>query len=213
MVTGGEMVDVQICDQEIEQAFCYSASPSAMACSANIADIVYVCPESFDPARRRAIAAGDRGAEPQAAAGKRPFLLIGPGRWGSADPWLGIPVQWSDISGVGAIIEVRSEQMRADSSQGSHFFQNITSLGIPYLTLNLTEVSERAAESHDGKMIFSTRTGSTASRVIQEGRYVRHVRLSKALYHEVQRGVGEAVHFSLSKNATSGLEEQFDVSL
>ncbi len=66
---------------------------------------------------------------------KRPYLLIGPGRWGSADRWLGIPVQWRNISGVGAIIELKNSQIHADPSQGSHFFQNITSLGIPYITV------------------------------------------------------------------------------
>ncbi len=66
---------------------------------------------------------------------KRPYLLIGPGRWGSADPWLGIPVQWQDISGVGAIVELRNDKIKADPSQGSHFFHNITSMGIPYVTV------------------------------------------------------------------------------
>ena len=64
----------------------------------------------------------------------RPYLLVGPGRWGSADRWLGIPVSWADISGVGAMIEIRNKQLNADPSQGSHFFQNITSLGIPYIS-------------------------------------------------------------------------------
>jgi hypothetical protein len=62
--------------------------------------------------------------------------LIGPGRWGSADRWLGIPVNWHDISGVGAIIEAATEKLKAEPSQGSHFFQNITSLGIGYLTIS-----------------------------------------------------------------------------
>jgi hypothetical protein len=66
---------------------------------------------------------------------KRKYLLIGPGRWGSADRWLGIPVNWHDISGVGGIIETTNDNLKADPFQGSHFFQNITSLGIGYLTV------------------------------------------------------------------------------
>ena len=69
------------------------------------------------------------------AAESRSYLLIGPGRWGSADPWLGIPVVWQDISGVGAIVEESYRSMSADPSQGSHFFHNITSLGISYFTI------------------------------------------------------------------------------
>ena len=64
----------------------------------------------------------------------RTQVLIGPGRWGSADPWLGIPVEWPQISSVAAIIETRHANLTADPSQGSHFFHNLTTLGIPYLS-------------------------------------------------------------------------------
>ncbi len=60
------------------------------------------------------------------------YLLIGPGRWGTADPWLGIPVKWNGITEAHTIIETNSEKLHADPSQGSHFFHNITSLGINY---------------------------------------------------------------------------------
>ncbi len=69
------------------------------------------------------------------ASGRR-YLLIGPGRWGTADRWLGIPVKWHQISGAGGIVEIRDERIQADPSQGSHFFQNIASLGIPYITID-----------------------------------------------------------------------------
>ena len=60
---------------------------------------------------------------------------MGPGRWGSFDRWLGIPVKWRDISGVGAMVEIRNQSLKADPSHGSHFFHNITANGIPYLTI------------------------------------------------------------------------------
>ena len=63
------------------------------------------------------------------------YVLIGPGRWGSSDRWLGIPVVWNDISNVGVMVETSIESIKADPSQGSHFFQNITSLGISYITV------------------------------------------------------------------------------
>jgi hypothetical protein len=99
------------------------------------------------------------------------YLLVGPGRWGSADRWLGIPVQWRNISGVGAIIELRNEKLKADPSQGSHFFQNITSLGIHYITVT---------ESSDSDDYFDWEwVGSLP--VIQETTFLRHVRVERPL--------------------------------
>ena len=68
-------------------------------------------------------------------------MLAGPGRWGSKDRWLGIPVEWQDISGVRAMVEIRTEKLQAEPSQGTHFFQNITSMGIHYITV--TEGQDR----------------------------------------------------------------------
>jgi hypothetical protein len=135
MVSGGEMVDVQICDYEVQQAFCFIGSSLGHGFF-SMADIVYVSPDTFDVSKTRTIAGEIGEINRRLRRDKQPFLLIGPGRWGSADPFLGIPVQWADISGVAAIIEVRNGKIRAEPSQGTHFFQNITSLGIPYLTLN-----------------------------------------------------------------------------
>jgi hypothetical protein len=64
------------------------------------------------------------------------YLLIGPGRWGSSDPWLGVPVIWSDISETRMIVETAIPGYRIEPSQGTHFFQNITSLGVGYLTID-----------------------------------------------------------------------------
>jgi hypothetical protein len=64
------------------------------------------------------------------------YLLIGPGRWGSSDPWLGIPVLWSDISEARLIVETAIAGYQIEPSQGTHFFQNITSLGVGYLTID-----------------------------------------------------------------------------
>ena len=136
MVTGGEMADVQICDHERKSAFCHVSKSLGHGSFSNMADIIYVCPESFDGTKTMEMAKEIGLMNRRLVSNNKPFLLIGPGRWGSADPWLGIPVQWGDISGVAAIIEVQGDKIRADPSQGTHFFQNITSLGIPYLSLH-----------------------------------------------------------------------------
>ncbi len=135
MVTGGEHADVAICTRDVDRAFCFSRSCLGHGRFGNMADILVVRPDSFDAGATRTIAGEVNVLNAKLQAEGRSYLLIGPGRWGSADPWLGIPVQWRDIAGVGAIIELQNESLHADPSQGSHFFQNITSLGIPYLTI------------------------------------------------------------------------------
>ena len=64
------------------------------------------------------------------------YILVGPGRWGSSDPWLGIPVNWSQISAARLIVESGLENYRIDPSQGTHFFQNLTSFRVGYFTVN-----------------------------------------------------------------------------
>jgi CheY-like chemotaxis protein len=128
-------LEVEITEGEIRQALCYSKQALGNGRSCEISDIVYVKPDTFKVEDTLQIAEEIGRINADLAGGDRPYFLIGPGRWGSADRWLGIPVRWRQISGVGAIIELRNDQLRADPSQGSHFFQNITSLGIPYMTI------------------------------------------------------------------------------
>lgn len=66
----------------------------------------------------------------------RGYILVGPGRWGSSDPFLGIPVKWQQITEARVIVECGLERFRVEPSQGTHFFQNVTSLGVGYLTIN-----------------------------------------------------------------------------
>ena len=68
-------------------------------------------------------------------AGKN-YVLVGPGRWGSSDPWLGVPVKWPHISAAKVIVEAGLDNYRVDPSQGTHFFQNLTSFGVGYFTVN-----------------------------------------------------------------------------
>lgn len=172
MVTGGERADVQICDHEISQSFGFSHNALGHGNFEYMADIVYVDSEGFNPAYSIEIASEIGLINRKLVNESRPFLLIGPGRWGSADHWLGIPVQWHDISGVGAIIELRSKTLRADPSQGSHFFQNITSLGIPYLTVTEGNSLERLRENEflDWKWLKTQHH-------VGKYKYVSHVRL------------------------------------
>lgn len=181
MVTGGELVDVQICDHEIRNGFCYVNQALGHGSYDHIRDIVYVHPDSFDGSKTAQMAFEIGGINRKLAHKQIPFLLIGPGRWGSSDPWLGIPVQWADISGVAGIIEVRNDKIMADPSQGTHFFQNITSLGIPYLTLNeysVMSASKNGNNENRAKDFFDWAWLEVQPHK-QSGTFIRHVRLEK----------------------------------
>ncbi|HEY7726857.1 MAG TPA: hypothetical protein VID50_00220, partial [Candidatus Eisenbacteria bacterium] len=104
-----------------------------------VRDVVFVRRDRFDARHTREIAAEvDRMNQALVEAG-RPYLLIGFGRWGSADPWLGIPVRWPQISGARAIVEAGLPSMTVDMSQGAHFFHNLVSLHVAYFSVPAQE--------------------------------------------------------------------------
>ena len=127
--------DINITDEERNRAFCLSHMALGNTADDGIGDVVYVRPDTFDPAKTREIAEEISRINASLKAAGRKYILIGPGRWGSSDHWLGIPVNWESISQVGTIVETTHPLMKADPSQGSHFFHNIIALGINYLTL------------------------------------------------------------------------------
>jgi hypothetical protein len=136
MTARAESGRVTIHAEECERAFCYTDKALGNALKEDMADILFVRPDTFDPAQTAKIAREIGKFNARLVRDGCKYLLIGPGRWGSADRWLGIPVTWADISGVGAIVESASDRLSADPSQGSHFFHNITTMGINYITLS-----------------------------------------------------------------------------
>jgi hypothetical protein len=135
MSAGEEHLDVAISDADVAEALCYSTHALGHGRKQTLADIVFVRPDTFDPKDTAAIARDIAAINDRLSTQNRPYLLMGPGRWGSFDHWLGIPVKWRDIDGVGAIVEIRNQSLKADPSHGSHFFHHITTNGIPYLTV------------------------------------------------------------------------------
>ncbi|HNY03678.1 MAG TPA: phosphoenolpyruvate synthase, partial [Bacteroidales bacterium] len=101
-----------------------------------ISDLVYIRPESFDPAKSHDIAARLDKINARFMQEKRYYVLVGPGRWGSSDPWLGMPVKWPQICNARLIVESGLDHYRIDPSQGTHFFQNLTSFRVGYFTIN-----------------------------------------------------------------------------
>jgi CheY-like chemotaxis protein len=135
-----------VVSRESEQLNVDNIDPQKLICSSNqvlgngvltgIHDIVFVDYHLFDRARSREVAKEVSSFNNLLINAKRPFLLIGVGRWGSLDPWLGIPVNWEQIAGAKAIIETGFKEMSVEPSQGSHFFQNITSFMVGYFSVN-----------------------------------------------------------------------------
>ena len=135
-----------------------------------IHDVVYVAPGRFDRGATMAVAAEVAQFNTRLKQAGRPYLLIGPGRWGSSDRWLGIPVRWEQISGAQVIVETDLTDFKVTPSEGTHFFQNLTSFQVGYLTVN---------EGRPHTVCHWERLESLPA--VTEGRYVRHVRLEAPL--------------------------------
>ena len=190
IVTAGEGRKVEISEKDREAAVFYSSQSLGNGLFHNMQDIVYVKPENFDTSVTRDIASEIGKINRSLDKEGRSFLLVGFGRWGSADPWLGIPVKWNDISGVGAIVEIQGHGVAAEPSQGSHFFHNITSLGIPYLMV------QEAAGDEAGNSVGMKGVDwgwLKDMKVIEETEHVRHVRLDNPFVLKVDGQASESV--------------------
>lgn len=135
MTDRDELADVVITDEEKAAAVSFSAHALGNVKGLPVKHILYVKPDTFDVKNTREIAREIGRMNALMADQKEKYLLLGPGRWGSADRWLGIPVTWEEISEVCGIIESSHKELKADPSQGSHFFHNITALGINYISI------------------------------------------------------------------------------
>ena len=182
IVQGLEFCDITVSDTEVEQAIICSNSTLGNGTIEDITDIVYIKPENFNPSKTEEIARELDELNDKFIKEDKHFILIGPGRWGSADPWLGIPVKWSQISQAKVIIEHGLKGFHIDPSQGSHFFQNITHLKVIYMTIN--------PYLNDGKIDIE-RLNKIKS--VYEDELLRHVRLNKNLFLKANGATGKAV--------------------
>lgn len=126
---------VNLDDIDAEEVFCRSQRAMGHGIIEGIKDILYVKPQNLDFNTSKLIAQEIGLHSQKLHQNNIPFMLIGPGRWGSQDPHLGIPVKWAQISGVRVIVETGLKDRSVDPSDGTHFFQNLTALKIGYLTL------------------------------------------------------------------------------
>ena len=123
-------------DLSREDAIIMSDSALGNGLIRGIRDIIYIKPESFKSTNNEKIVDLLDRLNDSFIREARNYILIGPGRWGSTDPWLGIPIKWPHISQARVIVESGLPNYRIDPSQGTHFFQNITSFRVGYFTIN-----------------------------------------------------------------------------
>jgi hypothetical protein len=198
MGRGGELSDFGflqmrplICLREAEDLAIESVEPAAILCRSshvlgnghidNICDVVVVDYESFHRSDSLEVAEIVARLNAELVRTNTSYILIGVGRWGSKDPWLGIPVTWDQVSGARVIVEAGFRDMRVTPSQGSHFFQNLTAFHIAYFTVN--------PDLGDGLVDWKW-FGKQPP--LQEFGAVRHIRLDAPLTVAISgtRGVG-----------------------
>lgn len=155
----------------------------------DITDIIYLRRDTFDVLRTREMAATIREWNARMRQEGRQYLLIGYGRWGSQIPTLGVPVQWSDISEAKAIAECSLENFRIEPSQGSHFFQNMTSFNVGYMNI---DPWARPDDCYDAEALDHMQA-------IEETDLVRHIRLDQPLEMYID-GFGNKAMVSLGLN-------------
>ncbi|MCU0460798.1 MAG: phosphoenolpyruvate synthase [Bacteroidales bacterium] len=136
IVHSDETYNINLDNIKKEQTIIFSESALGHGIFKGIYDIVYVKPDSFNAAQNKDTVAIIENLNSKFMKQSAGYVLIGPGRWGSTDPWLGIPVKWPQISAARIIIESGLKNYRIDPSQGTHFFQNLTSFRVGYFTIN-----------------------------------------------------------------------------
>jgi CheY-like chemotaxis protein len=136
IVNRNEVIDEDLSQIPRDRTLLYSSAALGHGVSSDIHDVVYVKSKGFDPSRNTVVAGEIEQINRLFVEQDRSYILIGTGRWGSEDPWLGIPVKWPHISRARVIAECSFENYRIEPSQGTHFFQNLTSHGVGYFTVN-----------------------------------------------------------------------------
>ena len=162
--------DLTIGDVDALDLICQSTKVLGNGRIENLQDIVVVDSQRFERSRSQEVARAVAHFNAVLSAENRPYLLIGVGRWGSNDPWLGIPVEWDEISGARAIVEAGFHDFRVTPSQGSHFFQNLTAFQVGYFTVN--------PDAGEGSVDWQWLTEQPA---LEEQGCVRHLQFSQPM--------------------------------
>lgn len=136
IVDNKEIMDEDLTQVSNEETILSSTSVLGHGIVTDVQDIIYVKSGAFNSSNNQLIAYEIEKLNRRFTEEEKNYVLVGPGRWGSSDHWLGIPVKWPHISNARVIVECGLENYRVDPSQGTHFFQNLTSFGVGYFTIN-----------------------------------------------------------------------------
>jgi len=170
IVNSDETYNINLEKVKYEKSIVFSESALGNGAFKGIHDLVYVKPESFNAALNKDVAILIENINTSFIKKGLGYVLIGPGRWGSTDPWLGIPVKWAQISAARIIIESGLKNYRIDPSQGTHFFQNLTSFRVGYFTIN--------PYIKDG---YYDVDFLNQQKAVYEDNFIRHVKFEKPL--------------------------------
>jgi CheY-like chemotaxis protein len=184
--------DLSIDKVNPSQLICQSTKVLGNGRIENLHDIVVIDSHRFERSRSQEVAKAVAHFNAALGAENRPYLLVGVGRWGSNDPWLGIPVEWDEISGARAIVEAGFRDFRVTPSQGSHFFQNLTAFQIGYFTVN--------PDAGEGSVDWQWLAQQQA---LEEQGCVRHLRFSQPLRVVMNSKSSQGVIFKPEDNSSN----------
>ena len=171
IVDSKQMLDEDLASIPDEKCLLRSHNSLGHGVSTDVTDVVYIkTSDDFTAADNPAIAEEIERMNRKFLADNTGYVLVGPGRWGSSDPWLGVPVKWPHISAAKIIVEITLKNYSVDPSQGTHFFQNLTSFGVGYFTID-----------ENKGMGFFRKEILDAMPSVDETEHVRHVRFDKPL--------------------------------
>jgi hypothetical protein len=174
IVDSKQMLDEDVAAISDEECLLRSHNSLGHGISDDVTDVVYVkYDDDFSAMNNYYVADDIERINRKFLAENKNYVLIGPGRWGSSDSYLGVPVKWPHISAARVIVEVALKNYRVDPSQGTHFFQNLTSFGVGYFTID-TNLSSIEGGMLDKKLL-------DAMPAVEETDYVRHVRFDKPM--------------------------------
>ena len=168
IVDNKEVMEEDLTLVEQEDTILTSTSVLGHGIVTDVQDIIYVKSGAFNSSNNQLIAYDIEKMNRQFTGEEKNYVLVGPGRWGSSDSWLGIPVKWPHISNARVIVECGLENYRVDPSQGTHFFQNLTSFGVGYFTINPFKGDGWFDEGYLNSLP-----------AVEETEYLRHVRFDK----------------------------------
>ena len=168
IVDNKEVMEEDLTFVEQEDTILTSTSVLGHGIVTDVQDIIYVKTGAFCSSNNQSIAYDIEKMNRQFTGEEKNYVLVGPGRWGSSDSWLGIPVKWPHISNARVIVECGLENYRVDPSQGTHFFQNLTSFGVGYFTINPFKGDGWFDEGYLNSLP-----------AVEETEYLRHVRFDK----------------------------------